>query len=247
MSVQIPYSKGFKMLKDEMLKDINILYIEDDEDTLEIVSDMLNREVNKVMGLRNAALAMEFMELYPIDIIISDIKLAGNIDGIDLAGRIRTKYPNIPIILTSAFTDNYYLKRAIETNISTFFNKPIDINAILKEIIKQTQEYKKIKMHAESFEIMKSFIDDSNSLKIIANKNEVLHMSRGLCECLANKEIRLNKSALWIKHIIENPNLSRLLTLFDKEDVNKKVSFTTNTKIYESLDKLVVNLEEVGA
>ena len=39
------------------------------------------------------------------DLIFSDIVMPGTIDGIGLANEVRRRYPNIPVILTTGYSD----------------------------------------------------------------------------------------------------------------------------------------------
>jgi CheY-like chemotaxis protein len=39
----------------------------------------------------------------PIDLVFSDVVMPGDLDGLALARRIRTRYPHLPIVLTSGY------------------------------------------------------------------------------------------------------------------------------------------------
>ena len=58
------------------------------------------------------------------DLILMDIRLQGNIDGIEAAGRIRDEY-DIPVIFLTAHSDEHTLERAISTQPSGYLIKPI--------------------------------------------------------------------------------------------------------------------------
>jgi len=69
-------------------------------------------------------------ELNP-DIIIMDISLKGEMDGIEAMEMIREK-SNVPVIYLSGSSDRYYLERAKKTGFSGFLTKPVT-SADLKE------------------------------------------------------------------------------------------------------------------
>ena len=48
-----------------------------------------------------AALAIMLMRAGEIGIVISDIRLGGAMDGIDFAREVRTRWPNLPFVITS--------------------------------------------------------------------------------------------------------------------------------------------------
>jgi DNA-binding LytR/AlgR family response regulator len=57
------------------------------------------------------------------DIIIMDIQLKGQMDGVDTALSIQKEYP-LPVIYLTANTDDEHFKRAKATNPSAFISKP---------------------------------------------------------------------------------------------------------------------------
>lgn len=62
-------------------------------------------------------------ELNP-DIIIMDISLKGDLDGIETMQEIR-KDSNVPVIYLSGSKDRYYYERAKKTNFTDYLTKPI--------------------------------------------------------------------------------------------------------------------------
>jgi len=59
------------------------------------------------------------------DIVLMDIALKGEIDGIDTAAQIKKKY-NIPVIFVSSNTDEATISRAREIRPDGFIKKPFD-------------------------------------------------------------------------------------------------------------------------
>ncbi|KAB7880543.1 response regulator, partial [Poseidonibacter ostreae] len=93
---------------DNVLKNLNILYIEDEENIRKNISKtlrLLSKEVYDVESIENAN---KIIKNKRIDIIISDINL-GNENGLDFIKKLRVNDKNIPVILLSAYTDTKYL------------------------------------------------------------------------------------------------------------------------------------------
>ena len=66
----------------------------------------------RVMGVVDSgAAALEFLSSSVPDLILMDIKLKGNVDGIETARAVRERL-NVPIIFVTAFTDEQTLERA---------------------------------------------------------------------------------------------------------------------------------------
>ncbi len=83
-----------------------------------------------------AADGVEFMEkLEQCDpqIILLDVKMP-RMDGLETAGKIREKYPDVQIIIVSAYGDFAYAKQAMKLGISEYLLKPY-LESELREIL----------------------------------------------------------------------------------------------------------------
>lgn len=83
-------------------------------------------EVNSASGAEEA---LEVMNEYKPDIIISDIRMPG-MSGIELCKTYKAKAKDCQIILISGFSDKEYLTTAIELGAVSYIEKPIDIEAL---------------------------------------------------------------------------------------------------------------------
>ena len=67
------------------------------------------------------------------DLILMDIGLAGNLDGLETARRVRERH-NVPVIFMSSYTDDERKARAQEISPFGYVDKPV-IERLLVEII----------------------------------------------------------------------------------------------------------------
>ncbi len=74
----------------DILKNINILYLEDDENLLKHTSDILEDFVANIYGVKNTIDAMKILLEKKVDVIISDILLE-NENGINFLKYIKSK------------------------------------------------------------------------------------------------------------------------------------------------------------
>ena len=74
----------------DILKNINILYLEDDENLLKHTSDILEDFVSNIYGVKNTIDAMKILLEKKVDVIISDILLE-NENGINFLKYIKSK------------------------------------------------------------------------------------------------------------------------------------------------------------
>jgi CheY-like chemotaxis protein len=69
-----------------------------------------------------------------LDLIVSDIRMPGDMDGLDMAHSIRNSFPNIPVILISSYADDEAVKQAAA--IFKLIQKPFVPETILKSVKK---------------------------------------------------------------------------------------------------------------
>ena len=73
------------------------------------------------------------LRLDAVDLILMDIKLSDNIDGIEAMLEIR-KFSDVPVIYITGNSDPYHVKRAEETDYLDYLTKPIEFDD-LKTVI----------------------------------------------------------------------------------------------------------------
>lgn len=125
------------MINEQMLKDITVLYVEDDNAiqqntivTLELVNAKIIPAVDGKDGLE------KFIENQEkIDIIVTDLSMP-NMDGLEMIEEIKKINKDVPVLITTAHQDISYLKQAIELGVTSYIIKPIDIRNIIKSISK---------------------------------------------------------------------------------------------------------------
>ena len=151
-----------------ILKNINILYLEDDENLLKHTSDILEDFVSNIYGVKNTIDAMKILLEKKVDVIISDILLE-NENGINFLKYIKNKDIQIPAILTTAHTDTNYLIESIKLKVENYLLKPINIDELLNSlydvILPKIQE-KEIKKNSNIIKTIGA-ITDSKQVEII--------------------------------------------------------------------------------
>lgn len=80
------------------------LLIEDDEGVAEAGKEMLKTCGFKVLHFVTADAGWEAFQSRPFDLVLSDINLPGQMNGVDLARSIRRNRPGAPIILATGYS-----------------------------------------------------------------------------------------------------------------------------------------------
>lgn len=93
---------------------------------------------------QNGKEALELMEEFHPDLVISDIKMPF-MDGLELAKNVHENYMNTKVILFSGWDDFEYARLAISYGVSEYLMKPIDYEEMQKLLTdmhrKLTEEY----------------------------------------------------------------------------------------------------------
>ena len=124
----------------EFIKNLRILYIEDEKDTREKLSKILKKISNNIDSCDNGVNGyIKYQEgisnKTPYNLVITDINMP-KMSGIELAKKIKESCNDFPIIFTTARNEKDILFEAIELNISSFMVKPIDFSLLFENIKK---------------------------------------------------------------------------------------------------------------
>lgn len=107
----------------------NILIIEDDLDTLNLMIEIFESDFNRVYFSRDGEDAIEVFKTNRIDVILCDINIP-KLNGLNTIIKIRELDYIVPIIVISAYSDNDYLLKASNSNIQGYLIKPLTLDKI---------------------------------------------------------------------------------------------------------------------
>lgn len=104
----------------------NILLVEDDGVQQVIMERFINKLGHTVLATvsEGAAAVQSALKLKGVDLIIMDIRLSDNMDGIEAMKEIRKK-SNVKVIYVTGNTESNTKERAGETNFEAFIEKPV--------------------------------------------------------------------------------------------------------------------------
>jgi CheY-like chemotaxis protein len=112
-----------------------ILIVEDDDIIARVTDWRLKNLGYTVCGRASTcAEAMDLVLIHKPDLVLMDINIEGELDGIDTAVKIKKEF-NIPIIYVTSHSDGPTLERAKETKPDGFILKPFE-DADLRVAIK---------------------------------------------------------------------------------------------------------------
>ncbi len=171
------------------MENVTILIAEDETLVARDIQNRLKRSgylVPVIVSSAKEAIARA-EELHP-DLILMDIKLEGNMDGVEAARQIKERF-DIPHIYLTAYTNGGTLERAKLTEPYGFLVKPIDERELISVIEVSLYKDKIERKLRESEELLQAVIDNTTAVIYIKDINghykminrrfeELFHVSR---------------------------------------------------------------------
>jgi len=121
---------------------VSILVVDDEPDVADLFRQRFRREARQGIYVLHFALsAAEALERLAGDIepqlivILSDINMPG-MDGLALLREIKTRRPDLPVMMVTAYGDEERRRRAAEYGAAEFVTKPVDFD-LLKDRLRQ--------------------------------------------------------------------------------------------------------------
>jgi signal transduction histidine kinase len=109
---------------------LRILITEDDHVSALLLKKALEKNNHRIIGISDSGeRALEILENNHADIVMMDINLAGELDGIRTTEIINEKY-DIPVVYLSASSDAETLTKVVGTNPSAYVIKPFNIREL---------------------------------------------------------------------------------------------------------------------
>lgn len=114
----------------------NILVVEDDYVCFQLIKEILGDTNVSIFHAENSAEALSTLEnKSPIHLIFMDIQLP-DMSGLQASATIRKRYPDIPIIIQTAFAFESYLKKSQEIGCTDYIIKPLEPERVLEIVAK---------------------------------------------------------------------------------------------------------------
>lgn len=121
--------------KIEKLRAMKLLFVEDEDDLIEIISDTLDKLDTNYLTAKNGEEALKLVEKNPdLSMIITDINMPV-MNGLEMIEELKQKNINLPIIVMSAHTELEYINKAKELGVNDYLLKPFDFIKFINLIV----------------------------------------------------------------------------------------------------------------
>jgi len=194
---------------------ITLLYVEDEEQTRERLTEVFEHKVKKLYVAKDGEEALELFKKHHIHLIISDYRMP-KMNGNELCMNVKELNPLVSFILLTAFNDSTLLIEAIDSGVDKFLQKPVNAKKlfnVLDEINKRV---------TDKFELEKSMVclQEAEKIALLSYWSVNLH----------SKQINFSKEAKELFHIsdtdfkdyktfaskVKNTDKIRFLDIFER-------------------------------
>ena len=119
---------------------VSILVVDDEPDVAELFRQQFRRETRQgKYVLHYATSGVEALDRLAGEIeptlvaVLSDINMPG-MDGLQLLGEIKQRFPGLPVMMVSAYGDDERRRRAAEYGAADFLAKPVDFEHLKAQL-----------------------------------------------------------------------------------------------------------------
>lgn len=109
----------------------SILVLEDDDDLRDIVAQVLEENDYQVGQAASATEALEMASQQPYHLILSDVRMAGSLDGVAVIEKVKDLQPHIRSIVMTGYADLDVPIRAARVRADDYLRKPFELDELL--------------------------------------------------------------------------------------------------------------------
>lgn len=153
------------------MNDLNILIVEDELIIyMHITKTLKSFGFKNIYTARNSDKALEIASRTKIDILFSDIKIEGDIDGIDTAYILQKLY-SLPVIFITAYKDKEMLRRVSKIDTIGYLLKPYRVDELEALIHLAISKYE-LDLDERLIKIDEDYSFDKREKKLLFKKQE---------------------------------------------------------------------------
>jgi len=132
-----------------MSKDAVILVVDDERDHADGIADALEKQCAKAIAVYSGKDALEILREQIVDVVVTDLKLGGDIDGLAILEEAKRNNDKTEVILITAYATIDTCKDAIRHGAYDYLVKPINIDQ-LRSLVEQAARQVAHTKHADA-------------------------------------------------------------------------------------------------
>jgi two-component system NtrC family response regulator len=146
-----------------------ILVVEDDDCLRRVTQAQLEKCGYDVLVSPDVPEALIILEKHPIDLVLTDLNLPG-LSGLELLGRIRGEYPDISVVIITAYGTIETAVAAIKAGAYDYITKPVhpdELRALVSRVIERHRLIDEVRL-------LRSTLDEKYGFEHIVGKSSAL-------------------------------------------------------------------------
>ena len=182
------------------LKDLTLLYIEDDELLRKKFVNFLKPKFKEIFEALDGVEALEKYHADRPDMMVVDINMP-KLNGLEVIEHIRKHDKETPIIILSAYSDQEKLFKAIRLGLSDYLVKPVPRQKLLSFLEDMALKLYQVR-HEGSIELRNSYVWKKEE-RILSHNGENISLTK--------------RELIFLEYLIEN--LNRIVTFYVIEEL----------------------------
>lgn len=106
---------------------IKLVLIEDDAGVRDYFKSVVSRMGHELMTAEDGPSGLKLLASVPVDVIMTDLNMPGEPNGMALVRRIREMHPKTPVIVVSGYPTRERLDECKALGIDDFLTKPFEM------------------------------------------------------------------------------------------------------------------------
>ena len=158
----------------------NLLIVDDEQSYRQLLTLVFETDGHNIRTAKNGREALEMLQAGPAEVIITDVRMP-DMNGIELLREAREVYPDIGVILMTAFATVETAREAFKLGADDFIQKPFDVEE-LKIIVKKAFERQTLIVENRAF---KRAQRERGSVKNIIGRSDKMQAVYQMIETVA--------------------------------------------------------------
>lgn len=121
-----------------------ILVVDDEIGLREFIADVLISDDHEITEASNAHEALHHLAAHAFDLLITDLRMPGNLDGMDLVRKAKSDFPEMEILVLTAYGTVESAVEAMKLGAFDFLQKPLGSPLELRLLVRRALERRRL-------------------------------------------------------------------------------------------------------
>mgnify|MGYP000007518863 FL=1 len=157
-------------MKNSSLGDLRLLYVEDDDSTLQALTRVLSKQFKEVITASDGAEGLDLYRKYLPDMVLTDLTMP-KMTGLEMSAAIKEIDKDAIIIALSAQNNTDMLLKAIEIGLSGYILKPVKLDTLLDRLISYGMPKIESNKAANALSLLKQYQSAVDASSIVSKTN----------------------------------------------------------------------------